>query len=348
MILKQIFMKPLISGITVLFLAISSFANGKDSTIIYNLPDSVKAVSFLAEVSVGTISTKKEVFAGIKTDVVKLSLESDKKEREIVFEFPPSATVMANGLAVKVEKGELSWKYAWEENKEYRMLIATANDSAGNFALYSGYIFLPNEKKWKLIGTCKISGQWNTIKQPAVFYSGVKKNPLQVGIDEVWCQRQNGSWKNMTQNNYASPVVNLLSHVDSLAQLEIDKKIITNAIAEIKTDAKNVHDGVYYSILKEGTGRQVSVNDTVTVFYKGYLFKDGSVFDETKEKPAIFPLKRLIMGWQIGVPLCKVGGKIKLIIPSNLGYSIRTRSAKIPPNSILVFEIEVVDAKAPQ
>ena len=100
--------------------------------------------------------------------------------------------------------------------------------------------------------------------------------------------------------------------------------------------------------LKEGNGRQVSVNDTVTVYYKGYLLKDGSIFDQTKDKPATFPLKRLIMGWQIGVPLCKVGGKIKIIIPSNLAYSIRTRGAKIPPNSILVFEIEVVDAKAPQ
>ena len=117
---------------------------------------------------------------------------------------------------------------------------------------------------------------------------------------------------------------------------------------KIKPTQNNIHDGVYYSILKEGTGRQVSVNDTVTIFYKGYLFNDGSVFDETKDKPATFPLKRLIMGWQIGVPLCKVGGKIKIIIPSNLGYSIRTRAAKIPPNSILVFEIEVVDAKAPQ
>jgi FKBP-type peptidyl-prolyl cis-trans isomerase len=56
----------------------------------------------------------------------------------------------------------------------------------------------------------------------------------------------------------------------------------------------------------------------------------------------------LIRGWQIGVPLCKVGGKIRLVIPSNLAYSIRTRAAKIPPNSILVFEIEVVDAKSPQ
>jgi len=326
------------------FTFLNSFANSKDSLIYYQLPDSVKAVSFLAEVSVGTIATKKEVFAGIKTDVVKLSLESDKKDKEIVFEFPSSASVVANGLGVKAEKGELSWNYNWMENESYKLLIATASDSAGNFALYSGYIFLPNEKKWKLIGTCKILGQWNTLKQPATFRSQIKNNSLQLNIHEAWCQRNNGSWKNLLEKNLSFPVVNLFSHVDSLEQLEIDKKLITAA----NTDAKNIHDGVYYTILKEGNGRQVSVNDTVIAYYKGYLLKDGSIFDETKDKPAIFPLKRLIMGWQIGVPLCKVGGKIKIIIPSNLGYSIRTRAAKIPPNSVLVFEIVVVDAKSPQ
>ena len=149
----------------------TSAAYDKDSVVYYPLPDSVKAVSFLAEVSVGTIITKKEVFAGIKTDVVKLSLESEKKAKEVVFEFPSSATVMANGLAVKVEKGELSWNYNWKENENYKLLIATASDSAGNFALYSGYIFLPKDKKWKLIGTCKILGQWNTLKKPATFCS---------------------------------------------------------------------------------------------------------------------------------------------------------------------------------
>ena len=334
-----------ISAFTLLaFTFLNSFANNKDSLIYYQLPDSVKAVSFLAEVSVGTITTKKEVFAGIKTDVVKLSLESDKKDKEIVFEFPSSASVVANGLGVKAEKGELSWNYNWMENESYKLLIATASDSAGNFALYSGYIFLPNEKKWKLIGTCKILGQWNTLKQPATFRSQIKNNSLQLNIHEAWCQRNNGSWKNLLEKNLSFPVVNLFSHVDSLEQLEIDKKLITAA----NTDAKNIHDGVYYTILKEGNGRQVSVNDTVSVFYKGYLLSDNSVFDQTKDKPAIFPLKRLIMGWQIGVPLCKVGGKIKIIIPSNIGYSIRTRGAKIPPNSVLVFEIEVVDAKAPQ
>ena len=336
-------MKRFLTFSILLLTYFTSAAYYKDSVVYYPLPDSVKAVSFLADISVGTITTKKEVFAGIKTDVVKLSLESDKKEKEVVFEFPSSATVMVNGLAVKVEKGELSWNYNWMENENYKLLIATASDSAGNFALYSGYIFLPKEKKWKLIGTCKILGQWNTLKQPATFRSQIKNKPLQLNIHEAWCQRNNGSWKNLLAKDLSFPVINLLSHVDSLAQLEIDKKLISAANA----DVKNI-DGVYYTILKDGNGRQVSVNDTVTVNYKGYLLKDGSIFDQTKEKPATFPLKRLIMGWQIGVPLCKVGGKIKIIMPSNLGYSIRTRAAKIPPNSVLVFEIEVVDAKAPQ
>ena len=337
-------MKRILTFSFLLLTFFTSAAYDKDSVVYYPLPDSVKAVSFLTEVSVGTIITKKEVFAGIKTDVVKLSLESDKKEKEVVFEFPSSATIMANGLGVKVEKGELSWNYNWIENENYKLLIATASDSAENFALYSGYIFLPKEKKWKLIGTCKISGQWNTLKQPATFRSQVKNNSLQLNIHEAWCQRNNGSWKNLLEKDHSFPVVNLLSQIDSLEQLEIDKKLIIAA----NTDAKNIHDGVYYTILKEGTGRQVSVNDTVTAFYKGYLLKDGSVFDGTKDKPAVFPLKRLIMGWQIGVPLCKVGGKVKIIIPSALAYSIRTRGAKIPPNSVLVFEIEVVDAKASQ
>ena len=104
-------MKRILAFSFLLLAFFTSTAYDKDSVVYYPLQDSVKVVSFLAEVSVGTITTKKEVFAGIKTDVVKLSLESDKKVKEVVFEFPSSATVMANGLGVKVEKGEISWNY---------------------------------------------------------------------------------------------------------------------------------------------------------------------------------------------------------------------------------------------
>src|SRR4030095_4010124 len=328
----------------------TSSAYNKDSVIYYALPDSVKAVQFMAEIKVQSYNKKKFFSAGIKTDTVNLTIQNYYGSRRISFYSHAYSNSNIRGLNVRIDRKDrdMVFDYNWEINETYRLLISQATDSAGNFSLYSGYIFLPKENKWKLIGTVRIEGKWNSIKQPAFFYVNGKKQNLLATTGQVWCQRQNGSWKNMLQKDFAPPIVNLYSHLDSLEQLQIDKKLITQAITENKTDAKQDHDGVYYSILKEGTGRQVSVNDTVTVFYKGYLFSDNSVFDETKDKPATFPLKRLIMGWQIGVPLCKVGGKIKIIIPSNLAYSIRTRAAKIPPNSILVFEVEVVDAKAPQ
>ncbi|HMK27942.1 MAG TPA: FKBP-type peptidyl-prolyl cis-trans isomerase [Chitinophagaceae bacterium] len=328
-------------------LIISAKATDKDSTVNYNLPDSVKAVQFMAEINVQSVTGNKEVAAGIRTDAVKLSLETDKKGREIAFEFPVSASIMANGLNTRIEKDEISLDYNWSFNETYKLLIAVATDSANNFSVYSGYIWLAKENKWKLIGTCKITGRWNTIQQPASFSSSGKKG-MQVTIGQVWVQRNNGSWKNMKADGQPNPVVNLFGHIDSTEQHQIDKKKIEDAIASGKTDAKNNMEGIYYTIMKEGNGKQVDLNDTVTVNYRLSLFNDTTVIQETKDKPATFPLKRLIRGWQIGVPLCKVGGKIKLVIPSDLAYSIRTRAADIPPNSILVFEIEVLDAKPPQ
>lgn len=323
-------------------------AMDKDSTIYYNLPDSIKAIQFMAEVKVVSISGSKEVYTGIQTDAVKLSLRGGKKEKEIVFEFSRSAKVMATGLNADArEKGEIEFEYNWTLNEMYKLLLAVASDSAENFSVYSGYAWLPKENKWKLIGTCKIEGRWNTIQQPSLFFSSGKKTAIQTETSQVWCQRQNGSWKKMTEGTQQAPVINLFPHLDSVQQRQIDIKLIEEAIASGKTDAKQNKEGVYYTILKEGTGRPVSVNDTVVAYYKGYLFSDGLVFDQTKDQPATFPLRRLIRGWQIGVPICKVGGKIKLVIPSDLAYSIRTRAAKIPPNSILVFEIEVVDVKPP-
>ena len=84
------------------------------------------------------------------------------------------------------------------------------------------------------------------------------------------------------------------------------------------------------------------MTDTVTVHYKGSLLTDGSIFDQTKDNPATFPLRRLIRGWQLALPKCRVGGKVRVIIPSAQAYGIRTRSKDIPPNKVLVFDIEVL------
>ena len=141
------------------------------------------------------------------------------------------------------------------------------------------------------------------------------------------------------------PTIDYGKNVDSALQATIDQELIFSAIRNKQIDTMGNRSGVYYNILKEGTGDLVSLSDTLTVFYKGYLLKDGTVFDQTKEKPATFSLKRLIKGWQLGLPQTKLGTKIQLVIPSGLAYTIRTRSKSIPPNSVLVFEIELISLK---
>jgi hypothetical protein len=341
-------MKHAIFFLAVLILGNQLQAAGKDSTFLYPLPDSVKAGSYLATIKVQSLTEKKELSAGIRTDLVTLALESDKNNRSIVFEFPKAASVVSWGLNVKTQgKGELEWEYDWSVNQNYKLLVAAAADSAANYVLYSGYIWLPVESKWKLIGTCKIQGQRHTIRQPSSFYSISKKKLNQVGFTEVWVQRNNGSWKNLGGQQQLSPQVNLFSHIDSLEQFGIEKKIIRQFIEDGRWQLTEHPEGIFYKVLQEGKGSPVSVNDTVSAFYKLTLLNDTVIVDQARDKPATFPLNRLIKGWQIGVPLLKVGGKLILVIPSALAYSIRTRSPGIPPNSILVFEIEVVETRSP-
>ena len=329
--------------IAFILISACSLAMDKDSIIHYSLPDSVTAYQFYAEVTVKGFAPKKECYGGIMTDRVKLTLEADRKEKEIVFEFPESAPIVANGIGAETdEKGEISFPYDWNANETYKLMISAASDSAGNFSIYSGYAWLPRENKWKFIGSCKISGSYDLIKFPASIYSTGNSSTMTIETGQVWCQRNSGSWKKLKESGTTTPVVNLYSHIDSLAQRKIDIGIIEKTVTE-----RNNKDGVYYTILREGTGKQVDLHDTVTVYYRVTLLNDTATIDEAKDSPATFPLHRLIKGWQIGVPILKVGGKIRLIIPSDLAYSIRTRSAKIPPNSILAFDIEVIDAKPP-
>ncbi len=327
-----------------LFLAFyNAHSMGEDSTLRYHLPDSVKAVQVIANVTIQSYPDKKEGFTGLSASGVTVFLRANRSKKFIGFRFPANASVVTTGMNIKKNETELSFAYPWNSGEVYKLLIASASDSAGNFSLYSGYIWLPKDNRWKFIGTCKLSGQWNNIREPATIF----KSDTKAIYDSVWVQRSNNSWKNLEGKTGATPIINLLSHIDSLPQLARETVIIKSAISGGKTDVKDQVEGIYYKIINPGTGRQVSVDDTVTVYYKLTLFQDTAVIDGTKDKPAVFPLKRLIRGWQLVVPLLKTGGKIKIVIPSSQAYSIRTRAARIPPNSILEFEVEVVDTKPP-
>lgn len=104
--------------------------------------------------------------------------------------------------------------------------------------------------------------------------------------------------------------------------------------------------GLQYEVLSEGTGPSPSRTDTVAVHYEGRLI-DGTVFDSSiaRGEPAVFPLDQVIPGWTEGVQLMKTGSKYRFTIPSELGYGARGAGAVIPPNAVLVFEIELLGVK---
>ena len=111
-----------------------------------------------------------------------------------------------------------------------------------------------------------------------------------------------------------------------------------------KGDMIATASGLKYQVLKKGTGAvSPKATDTVNVHYHGTLL-DGTVFDSSVERgqPISFPLNGVIPGWTEGVQLMKVGDKFKFEIPPNLAYGANSPSPKIPPNSTLVFEVELL------
>lgn len=102
--------------------------------------------------------------------------------------------------------------------------------------------------------------------------------------------------------------------------------------------------GLQYEILTQGTGPSPKETDTVKTHYRGTL-TDGSQFDSSYDRgqPATFPLNRVIPGWTEALQLMKVGGKWKVYVPSKLAYGERSPSPKIPANSVLVFDIELLE-----
>lgn len=101
--------------------------------------------------------------------------------------------------------------------------------------------------------------------------------------------------------------------------------------------------------LKVGDGEEVKPGATVTAHYTGALAKDGTIFQSSHDtgEPVEFPLSGVIAGWTEGVPGMKVGGKRRLIIPAAKAYGEQSPSAEIPPNSDMVFDIEMVSVKNP-
>lgn len=107
--------------------------------------------------------------------------------------------------------------------------------------------------------------------------------------------------------------------------------------------------GIQYLVITQGEGEKPAATDTVKVHYKG-TFLNGEEFDSSykRNQPAVFGLNRVIRGWTEGVQLMPVGSKYKFTIPSDLAYGPNGNPPRIPGNSVLEFEIELLEIVKPQ
>lgn len=114
-----------------------------------------------------------------------------------------------------------------------------------------------------------------------------------------------------------------------------------------KEGVKTTATGLQYTVVTEGNGKAPTEKDTVKAHYKGTLI-DGKQFDSSydRNQPAEFPVSGVIKGWTEALQMMKVGGKLKLFIPPELAYGPTPRPG-IPANSVLVFDVELLDVMSP-
>jgi FKBP-type peptidyl-prolyl cis-trans isomerase len=145
--------------------------------------------------------------------------------------------------------------------------------------------------------------------------------------DEFLKKKQEEHMKKMTE----LAVKNKKDEDDFLAKNKSEKGVITTA------------SGLQYIVVQEGTGELPKPENKVTVHYTGKLI-DGTEFDSSikRGQPATFQVNQVIPGWSEALLLMKAGGKYKIFIPSNLAYGERGAAPRIAPNSLLIFEVELI------
>jgi FKBP-type peptidyl-prolyl cis-trans isomerase FkpA len=123
--------------------------------------------------------------------------------------------------------------------------------------------------------------------------------------------------------------------------VQSDQAAIVGYAATQGISATAHSSGLYYQVITPGSGPAPVAGSQISIKYTGKLL-DGTIFDDQTAGPVVYALNGMIQGFQIGLKLIQKGGKIKLIVPSALAYGCNGFGS-VPGNSILYFEVELID-----
>lgn len=160
---------------------------------------------------------------------------------------------------------------------------------------------------------------------------------------------ERGAGQQIPPNSALQFEVELVEVSDPKALLKQQQQQIESYLSQRGiSDYEVSPDGIYYTVERQGDGAKPQRGQKVTVHYRGTLL-NGKQFDASYDRgqPFQFVLGQgqVIQGWDRGIPLFNVGGKGTLYLPSPLGYGERGSGSNIPPNSILIFDVEVLNAQ---
>ena len=124
------------------------------------------------------------------------------------------------------------------------------------------------------------------------------------------------------------------------SQVSKDASTITKYLSDNKITAQQDTSGLRYVLHTNKGGSKPSVENCVEVKYRGKFLKDGKVFDEAPQ--VAFPLNGVIRGWQLGIPMLGIGDSATFYIPSGLAYGPQGYPGAIPPDAILIFDVELL------
>jgi len=158
----------------------------------------------------------------------------------------------------------------------------------------------------------------------------------------------------MSKEEIRATIKDLQQRVKAEGQKEMKEKAARNleegkrflAENQKKEGIKTLPSGLQYKVLAEGSGKTPQATDAVTVNYRGTLI-DGTEFDSSYKRgqPATFKVNGVIRGWTEALQLMKEGSKWQLFVPPDLAYRERGAGRNIPPNSALIFEVELISVQ---
>jgi FKBP-type peptidyl-prolyl cis-trans isomerase FklB len=186
--------------------------------------------------------------------------------------------------------------------------------------------------------------------------SSIKKDELDVDVDTIATAMKDvlaGRPTRVNEKDVKEIMTQFQQAMRAKVSAEREKQLTENKVKGEEFLAQNAKvagvttltNGIQYKVLKEGTGDMPKPTDSVIVSYKGSMI-DGKVFDQNEHFTTAVT-GRTIKGWSAILPMMKTGSKWEVTIPSDLGYGARGFPPKIGPNSVLVFEMELLSITAP-